>query len=111
VARDCLVVGEVGQVVLAVQVGGAQVDPELARDRTVDRACAAIGAGCARLFLWRKAADLEVSADQSGSFARTIFRRSWMKAMISARPLSPSENLYRGSSDSAVIRAPTDPCV
>ena len=72
VAGDRLVVGEVGQVVLAVQVGGAQVDPEFAGDRAVDRTGAAIGAGRAGLFLGRQAPHFEIAADQGAEGARQL---------------------------------------
>ncbi len=54
-------VSKIGQVVLAVQVGGPKVDPELAGDRSVDRAGAAIGARCAGLFLGREPFHFEIA--------------------------------------------------
>ena len=71
-ARDRLVEGEVGKVVLPVEVGGPEVDPELAGDAAVDRAGAAIGTGRAGLFLGGQAADLEVALDQRIEGARQL---------------------------------------
>src|SRR5690606_14936948 len=64
VSRNRLVVGEVGQAVAAVQVGGAQVDPELAGDRAVDRAGPAVRGRRTGLFLGRQAAYLDVAAHE-----------------------------------------------
>ena len=52
---------QVGEAVLAVQVGRPQVDPEAPRDLAVDGAGAAVRRGSARLFLRRQAFHFHVS--------------------------------------------------
>ncbi len=64
--------GEVGQAVLAVQAGVAEVDPELAGDLAVDRAGAAIGAGRPGLLLGRHALHFEMAGDQRVEGARQL---------------------------------------
>src|SRR4029079_1192412 len=61
VARDRFVRGEVRKAVLAVQVGRAEIDPELARNLAVDRTRAAIGRRRSGLLLGRHALHFEVA--------------------------------------------------
>ena len=76
VAGDRLVRGEVGQAVLAVQVGIAQVDPELAGNLAVDRTRAAVSRRSAGLLLGRHALHFQMPGTSTpnarGSTARMI---------------------------------------
>ena len=64
--------GEIGQIVFAVQIGGAKVDPEPARNRSVLATRAAIGARCARFLGNRDAAHFHIGIDQSVEGARHL---------------------------------------
>ena len=65
-------IGEIGEVVFAVQVGGAQIDPEPAGDAAVLAARAAIGARRADFLGGRDTAHLHVGIDQRVEGARHL---------------------------------------
>jgi hypothetical protein len=54
---------QIGERELAVQIGGAQVDPELSRNLAVDRSGAAVRRWRARLFFGRQPLHLHVGVD------------------------------------------------
>ena len=71
-AGNRFVMDQRGQVVFAMQVGGAQVDPHLARNAAVLAARPAIGGGRARLLGQRQAAHLQRRSDQRFESARHL---------------------------------------
>jgi hypothetical protein len=105
--------GQVRQAVFAVELRGPEVDPHPTGDLAIDRPAPPYAAGApgsssgGRRFTSMFGSTSVLNA--RGICARIQARRPLMKAMISARPLSPSANLYRGSFASAFIRSPTVP--
>ncbi|GIX18842.1 MAG: hypothetical protein KatS3mg120_0518 [Erythrobacter sp.] len=72
VPGDAFVEGEIGKIILAVQIGGAQVDPEPPGDRAILAPRPAIGPGRARLLGERQAPHLERGIDQLVEGARHL---------------------------------------
>ncbi len=70
-----------GQIVLAVEIGGVEVNPHPARYRSVERTRPAIGAGSARLLGWWKPANLDITGSEAGKCARHL-RPDPVKALL-----------------------------
>ena len=71
-ARDGFVIGQVGEIVFAMEIGSPEVDPETARDRAILAARPAIGAGCPDLFRRRDAAYFHLGIDKRVEGARHL---------------------------------------
>ena len=67
---DCFVIGEILEVKFGVQVGRAQINPEMTGLFTIDRASPALRTRRARFNFWRNTGDLQKAGNQSGKCFR-----------------------------------------
>ena len=72
VAGNGLVIGQVSQIIFAVQVCAAQIDPEASGNGAILAASAAVGARCTGFFRDGNSGDLQIGIDQRVEGARHL---------------------------------------